>query len=454
MNETSWRRLLDQIHDGRVVPVVGSELLVMGADGKSLQRMIAERLLAMHDQPPPEEWPASRELDEAVMRLVRLKYLSIQDLYCDIHYTIRQLISTGDNVIPTPIRQLTEITDFRMFVTLTPDNLLACSLRKRCAVNEIVHSPELATSEGRDLPADWRDRSSEVQLLYLFGKSCSAPVFAINDEDFLEYAHSMITSRGLVPVRFFGELQEHNLMLIGCHFPDWLSRLFLRITNKARLSATTAKCEWLIERMQPCETSLVNFLENYSRRTKILDMAPLDFVAELHRRWTADGGPPSVPAAGQALPAGATFFISYSRSTDLPRAEALVQALLRLGLSEREVWFDRRAIEPGDDFRQRILDGIGSCRYFLPLLSEAATGREEGFVFREWRAANDRREEMNRDFIYPVIVDAAYEPERYHAEPVRDWRGLHFGHAPGGIPDADTLTTLTRLLRETRKSGN
>jgi hypothetical protein len=461
MNDASWRRLLNQIHDGLVVPVVGPQLLMVGGDGKkSLQAMVAERLLAMYEQPVPAEGlPRYRELNEAVTRLKRIEVdnqplvRNAQDLYGDVHDAIRQLTDTANNV-PAPILQLAQIADFRLFVTLTPDDLLARSLRKRCAVNEIVHSPELGTSEWRDLPTDWRDRAGEVQLLYLFGKSRSAPVFAINEEDILEYAHSMIVGGGHVPARFFGELQQQNLLMIGCNFPDWLSRLFLRITNKARLSALKSKREWLIEQVE-AETSLVTFLQSYSKDTEILsDIAPLEFVAELNRRWTEQAGrEQSAPApANESPPPRAVFFVSYSRSTDLSRAEAVVQALSGLGLAEGEVWFDRQAIEPGENFRNRILDGIAGCRYFLPLVSQAAVGREEGFVFREWRAANDRRKDMNREFVYPVIVDSAYEPERYRADAARDWSDLDFGYAPEGVPDERTAAKLTKLLREARKN--
>jgi hypothetical protein len=73
------------------------------------------------------------------------------------------------------------------------------------------------------------------------------------------------------------------------------------------------------------------------------------------------------------------FFISYSRKTDLRASEAIAETLLKLGLSKSEVWFDRMEIEPGQQFCNRILDGIRGSRYFLPLLSKAANDRDKGF---------------------------------------------------------------------------
>ena len=46
MNEAAWKRLLNLIRDGNVVPVVGPQLLVGGEGRPSLQRNIAERLLS------------------------------------------------------------------------------------------------------------------------------------------------------------------------------------------------------------------------------------------------------------------------------------------------------------------------------------------------------------------------------------------------------------------------
>jgi hypothetical protein len=458
MNEASWRRLLGQIRDGFVVPIVGCRLLV-GADGKScVQAEIARRVLAANDQQvEDEQLPPFRELNEAVTRLRQRGPAKLQDLYADVDEAIGQVTEASDFVVPAPIRQLAEITGFRLFVTLTPDDLLARSLRRRCAVNEIVHSPKLPTSERKDLPNDWSERSGQVQLLYLLGKSRSAPMFAIHDEDVLEYAHNVIARGSQVPTAFIGELQQRNLLMIGCDFPDWLSRFFLRATRQNRLgSQAEDRREWLVEQLKP-EESLTCFLQSYSKDTEILaDSAPMEFVAELHRRWMADYRADQVPpvtSAGWSAPSQAMFFISYSRLTDLPRAETLYQALLKLGVIESEVWFDRQAIEPGQDFRHRILDGIRNCRYFLALLSEQADRREEAFVFDEWQEANARKKAMNREFLFPVVVEANYEPQRYRARPVLDgdWTRLDFCHAPDGAPDGRMTAKLTQLLREARR---
>lgn len=450
MNESSWRRLIDKIRENNVVPIIGPRLLV-DARGQSIQQQIAERLMEAAGVAIEEPLPPFRELGEAVSRLKRS--VALQDLYDYVHDAIRTVTAAKDFAVPEAIRKLSQISDFRLLVTLTPDDLLSRSLRQRCAVNEIVHSPNLPTSEGKDLPRDWQERSGEVQLLYLLGKSRSAPMFAIHEEDMLEYAHNMMAHGSQVPNAFLSELQQRNLLFLGCNFPDWLSRFFLRATNRKRLSENS-KRSWLIEPLA-AEESLTYFLTSYSKDTEILsETPPADFVAELHRRWMERHGADSRPterSSDEAVPQRAMFFISYSRSTDLPRAEAMYQALLKQGVAQSEVWFDRQTIEPGQRFEQRILEGIRHCRYFLPLLSRAANEREEAFVFREWNEANHRNGGTNRDFILPVVVDTDYRPESYTARPVLAWTGIDFGHAPEGVPDVRLQMKLSMLVRDARR---
>jgi hypothetical protein len=457
MDGASWKSLLNKIRENNVVPIIGSRLM-LGADGQtSLQALIAARLLQDCGKEAGEApLPPFRELNEVVSRL-KESGVDPQDLYDPVYDAIRTVTTAGDFAIPAPIRQLAQIADFRLFVTLTPDDLLARSLRQRCEVTEIVHSPNLPSSEANDLPRDWNKRPGEVYVLYLFGKARSAPMFAIHDEDVLEYAHNLIAHGSQVPNAFMAELQQRNLLLVGCNFPEWLSRFFMRATNQRRL-ADKYKRAWLIDPLQP-EDSLICFLRSYSRETEILSQtSPAEFVAELHGRWMAEHGAGTQqpdPKADEAPPRGTMFFISYSRKTDLPRAESMYQALLKQGVAKGEVWFDRQCIEPGQDFQRRILEGIRDCRYFLPLLSKASNAREEAFVFTEWHEANERRPGVNRDFVFPVIVDVDFKPERYTNREAMKWAHDHvdFAHAPDGVPDDRLDEKLKELVRNTRRGS-
>src|SRR5215813_4524457 len=375
-DERFWNRLLKSIQEGQVVPVVGSQLLVWGesANPQTLQRLVAEQVLQSREV-DPSSLPLTRhrELSDAVSILKNDHKVNLQDLYSDVSEALDTVIAQHNFQVPEAIAQLLAISDFRLLVTLNVDDLLARALRTRCAVNEVIHSPYLPTSEAVDLAPDWLKRAGETNLLYLFGKAKSTPVFAIHDEDILEYAHNLLSRGSNVPIRFLGELQQRGLLLIGSNFPDWLSRFFIRLTNQTRLSDKKTHA-WLVEDIKS-QPDLTLFLSSVSREIEILsDLSPQAFIAELHARWLAR----NKPAAGVTKvstapdPRGALFFISYSRSTDLPAAERLFESLQKQGATENEIWFDRTAIEPGQDFQDRILAGIRTCQYFLPLISAGA----------------------------------------------------------------------------------
>lgn len=473
MDDDDWRDLLDLMRDGTVVPIVGSRLLV-DADGASLYAGVARQLLAQYKGIADTPLPPFRELNEAVMRVKSL--LRSQGNQQDFPRVYRQINSAIEAlradaaIIPTPLQELARITDFRLLVTLTPDDLLARALGAvNRAPNKVVHSPKLGITQGTtqgstqsaDLPDDWADAGSPVQLLYLFGRAMATPVYAVHDEDVLEYAHNVISRGSQVPTRFLDALRDRNLLLIGCNFPDWLSRFILRATRKGRLAESRMETrEWLVDSLGT-EDPFIGFLGQNSPGTEALtNVEPAQFVAELYRRWSeerapaADGGA-AVPAQASPAPASAMFFISYSRTTDQRCALKLKDALTRLGVGEHEIWFDRVTLKVGDVFDRRIADGIRTCRYFLPLVSRAATDRDEAFVFREWEAATKTLPSINtmkRRWLVPLVVDAEHRPESYEQASVREWceRGINFGHAPDGEPDAATLDSLKLLVRDAR----
>ena len=163
------------------------------------KKLLADNNVDIGDEP----LPPFREMNEAVTRLKGVVE-NPQDLYGDIDSALRKLKAEG-LPIPKPLRQLAQISDFRLIVTLTPDDLLAQALlAENRAVNEVVHSPKLPTSEGVDLPSDWQQPGGPVQLLYLFGKARPTPLFSIHDEDVLEYAHNVIARGSHAPTAFLG----------------------------------------------------------------------------------------------------------------------------------------------------------------------------------------------------------------------------------------------------------
>jgi hypothetical protein len=467
-----WDEVIAQIEAEQVIPVVGPELLTISEDGREtpLYRLLAERLLAKYGMTAravsaPGETVDSdsvvlrpyHELNDAVCALVAQRGRRVQDLYRPINDLYKALSATAALSASEALRSLASVAGFRLFVSVTPDDLLARAIDVERhgglqKTEHIVFAPKLASGTLGDLP---EVRSSGyTAVAYLFGRMSPSPfVFAIHDEDTLEFLHNLHLNGAEGMKRLFAELRQQSLLLIGCNFADWLSRLFIRLSNTQRLADARGKHEFLIE--QPADGSMTVFFERFSPETWVFSCSARDFVTELARRWK-EKHPASIAANAvpdAAMPVrprgGDTIFISYSRD-DLAAARRLFSDLQEIGADI--AWFDKASLQPGDDFPQQIRNAIGDCYLFLPLVSATTESRTEGYFREEWTLASERvRRIQGRKFIVPIIVDVDYDgnASRYQLVP-ECFKSAHFGHAPAGGLSDELLIELRRLIRERR----
>jgi hypothetical protein len=476
--EEFWEELLAQIEAEQVIPVVGPELLTVVLGGQEigqeigqdvpLYRVLAERLLdkyglsalaATSDGAPAPTGDAVwlrpyHELNDAVCALAQ-RGRRVQDLYRPINDLLKSLLDTAETGL-APLKDLAAVSGFRIFVSTSPDDVLARAIDAErhggvAKTEHIVFAPKLASGSLSDLPE--ARSSGSTAVCYLFGKASPSPfVFAIHDEDTLEFIHNLQINTGESMKRLFSELRRQNLLLIGCNFADWLSRFLIRLSNVQRLADNRGKHEFLIEESAGNDGSLTLFLERFSPDTWVFRGSARQFVAELSERWRlrhprsserSDDAAPALPRADD------TIFVSYSRS-DLAAARRLFAGLQEIGADV--AWFDKSELRPGDDWERTIRQAIVGCYLFLPLVSADTETREEGFFREEWTLAGERaRRIQGRKFIIPVVVDRDYDGNagRYARVP-ESFPRAHFGHAPGGEPSGELLNELTRLIRERR----
>ncbi len=116
--EEFWDDLLAFIEQGRVIPVVGAELLAIQEDScrVPLYRAAADRLLRKYgiDPLPREQYG----LHEAVSRLAAAGR-RVKDLYRPVYDILQTLVSEQDEVLQ-PLRELASISHFDLFVSTTP----------------------------------------------------------------------------------------------------------------------------------------------------------------------------------------------------------------------------------------------------------------------------------------------------------------------------------------------
>lgn len=464
-----WDDLLLLIEERRVIPIVGPELvLVHGESGperldRLIARRLAERLGVGAEQTGPQP-----TLDQVASAHLRHGGRPLK-IYSGIKALMMEP-ELKEARPPEPLLQLASIRDFQLFVSTTFDSMLARALDEvRYEGNETTR--ELAyTTKGRvkDLPHEVADLGVP-HVYHIFGPLSSAPDFAVTDRDTLEVLHRLQGSLRR-PQILFDELRALNLLFLGCDFPNWLSRFFVRTLANQSLGVPRDTAEVVADTESAQESSLSLFFEDCDIDTFPSGSA-VEFVETLYEKWCvrnpdpvsmpqeptrhASGGDerlaeplPLVRAAGEArgsdMVEGAVF-LSYANE-DLGTVISLWQAL---DGGQVDVWFDRRELAAGAAWDAMIESNILRCSLFLPVVSRNAQARLEGYFRQEWAWAVKRAGRMARElpFIVPMLLDlepgADFTPREF-------WGKQTIALLPDGV--TDHVVRQVRALVQKRRA--
>jgi len=441
--ERFWQQLLDFIEDGRVIPVIGPELLLLDINGEKtllysyFTQQLAKRLHVSIEPEDTLDTVACRYLAEGGQR---------EDIYPELKRVIPML---ADIKLPDALLKLAEIKSFNLFVTTSFDPLLMHALNQvRYGGKENTQVLAFSPGSNYDLPvaAEQLDRAT---VFHLFGKVASVPEYAVTEEDVLEFMHAL-QSRTSRPERLFDALIKQNLVIVGCTLSDWLGRFFVRIGKKERLIISGGKTDYIVSDQLQHEKDLTEFLQHYSKRTKVFSVNSIEFVSELHRRWMELHPPsqttmPDMPDNGlDKMQTGAVFlsYASEDRSTVILIRDALEQAGI-------DVWFDRNpdALHVGDNFETKIKNNIDHCSVFIAIISKNTLTPKRRFFRVEWNYAQQVDDFFpdNKHFILPVVIDdtapdAPALPEKF--------RALHWEKFESGQTHPALLNRVKQLYRD------
>jgi hypothetical protein len=455
-----WDHLLGHIEDGKLVPVIGPELTIVstGERKQTFSSLIGQRLASKYRMDASSEM---RTMEEAVAAILqRHGREEVELLYARINRIIRDL----DPEPCDALRDLAAIDDLRVFVSTTPDRLLAKALnqvrfRGKPLTRELTFSPNQPTREQSENAMS--GGLTDTVVLNLFGRATSTPEYAIHEEDRLEWLHALLPDAARLPAWLAHELRHQPMLFLGCELPDWTGRFLLRMSSTERLSDERKQfffvgcSNWQVP-------ALSEFFSTYCRRPLVqgLEMDPVTFVSQLRERCgkpdrptprdTGSGILDNYPDSLDATPP--SIFISYMRE-DAEAARRLQAAITRMG---GHAWLDERRLGAGDQWEKEILTAIGeTVRLFVPVVSANTERRREGYVFREWSEALGRsRRVSSGHFIVPVIIDDDYDGDVSSYPKGRKYFGeLHFGRAPAGEPDAALAAMLTGEIDAMSRSG-
>jgi len=438
-----WEELLAFVEERRVIPIVGPDLLVM-PDGQTLGRILAQKL-AERLRLDAAGLPQGYGLNDVVCRHVQA-HGRREEVYPKIRAIMKELPLAP----PPTLLKLARIRDFDLYVSLTFDALLADAINQvRFAGTGRTDHIGYAPNKVLDLPAE-RSRLAAPVVYGLLGKLSVAPDFVISEEDTLEFLYAL-QSEAKRPHLLFDELQNNHLLFLGCSFPDWLARFFIRIAKSRQLSVQRGESEILVDGRIASDPNLVVFLKSFSYSTRILAMDPFAFVDELERRWSArhpEGAAPDSRGAPSSLPdmAPGAIFLSYAKE-DYAAVARIQNALEDLGL---DVWFDKERLEAGDQYDQKIRRNIKGCSLFLPVISKTTERRLEGYFRREWKLAEERSLGIadTVPFILPIVIDDTHE---YSETVPEGFSKAQWTRLPDGRTTPEFENRLVKLVRDFRK---
>ncbi len=432
-----WDPLLELIDEGRVIPVIGRDLLV-GNSGGNLYGEIAARLAARLGQ---QDLPLSPgdELNEVAYRHLA-RGGNLREIYPALKTVAGQLLK--DYPIPEVLLQLARIEPFKLFVTTTFDSLLTRAVnQERAGGRSETQTIAYAPNDVKDLPREWKLDCVPAFVYQLLGTLSAEPSYVVTKEDIIEFFHSLQSETRRPPI-LFDELKKKSLLMLGNRFGDWVSWFFMRMSKGEPLSVP-GKPDYLAD-YASANDNLILFLRSFSRGTKVYTSGgAVEFVHELYQRWSArvlaERKADAPSATGK--PAGA-LFLSYA-SEDRDVVEKIKNRLEAEGM---DVFFDKGFLEGGDEWEKKIRRNIRQSSLFLPVISGNTLTREKRFFRVEWNDAIEieRMSPPGETFLLPIVIDGTSPteeklPARFHQ--------IQSVSAPGGEVSPELIAHIKQLYR-------
>ncbi len=410
--DDAWDDLLTAIREQNVVPIIGPDLIIVEADGVSetLEHFVARRLTASLPWSGPVPQPGAT-LNQVASSFIRLT-ADPERQRKTVSREIERLLRETEFPTPKPLRQLAEITPLRLFVNLTFDDLLEKTLLQHRYDGDARQFLSYTYSANRADDIELTPEAMQKTRVYnLLGRVSTSRPYALTEEDLLEHVR-YFQSEPTRPKNLFDELNRSNLLFLGEGYADWLARFFMRSTKNSPLSWQRPVREYVADTRAGRDPALVGFLRSVSRATQISPKGAVEFVDELHQRWSATTTRSATPRQWREPPRGAVF-VSYTRP-DIAAARSLKQALEAAGVA---TWFDEDQLETGDPWLDKVEEHIRrQAVLFVPILSEATEERQKGKFRREWLCALERNKDHTGSSL-PFIVPVGLKKTSFQAVP-------------------------------------
>ena len=379
-DEPLWDKLIQQIIDGNVIPVIGADLLI--DNSSNLHKVIIDGLA--------KNFGVNKQINSFSELIYTPEYKNKFNFKLDnIYYQIDKIFSAKRFPASERLRRLLSIKQFPFVITTSFTPVVEQTMQN-------IWKDELRIMKFNNNPSENSDIKNEADLrkptiYYMFGKvGAGAHKYVLTDIDLLDFVSSWLSNDNKArPKNLCNELKDKYLLMLGNTYSDWLFRFIWYSMRKPDLGHGMLAYDTLDE-------SLINFLERTETFTKqntsdVIDQILVRLDKKMKENEATKFNKPEE---------NMDVFISYSRS-DTQVAEQLYKALTAQG---KRVWYDKYNLTDGGLFMDEIRKAIRTAKYFIPILTtNIENEKKESHVYRnEWDTAIEVAISMGRTYIIPL----------------------------------------------------
>jgi hypothetical protein len=412
--QASIQRIVMSIKRGVVIPIVGYDMLFNEFDGKESERDFLKRLIKIHakDDKLEQRFEAKyKRRDFTGYELMNLFYHDLENkdnFKLELSNTI-QAQRYNWQLIPESFRKLVSIKHFELFINGTFTNTLDLAFNsyraKGLDQDEIKSSYQVLNYHPSE--PDVLHQSAPPRFHIKFEKPAIYNLFGTHDEergdylltdaDYIEIIYDLILDRQQKFKNILSYLNKGTLLFLGCNFPDWFFRFFIRVCVGDRLdSLPKIDRKTVIDSLNSVDSNRSVFINQYKIETVDIDCNTL--IDEIFQAFSKENGSPSILGDRR----NNNVFISYCRADEQVANDISSQFESKY----IEYFLDSEILSTGDNLNDKITEAIDKCCVFLPIVSNNVQ-QATPYVWKEWQYAVTKKKTIwpvFKEFVDPFML--------------------------------------------------
>lgn len=330
--------------------------------------------------------PTPYNLNNVVEILVKEDITTEDDIKAYIIRIVNNL--TDEQIVLDPFRKLAKITNINTILSVNFDNFLERAFEAESI--KLNNSINFSIQDNNYSDESINYDKALTRIFNLMGNVKDSD-FALTEEMQLEYLYSLLIGKNANIKALFEAVKNKSILFIGCSFPNWFMRFFIRTISKNRYK--TGRSKFVASDRTTQDIDLSTFLENNktsvipigvsmksSEKAETVYKNSIEFIDKLFELTEINKGisTDNKPRYKEKL------FLSYSWSDKLI-IKKFKNEFEKCGV---ELFFDDDDLRNGDNFSDTISEYINKCDYILPLISNNSINRKESYVYdKEWTQA-------------------------------------------------------------------